>query len=487
MALFNTWAPIAVLILAAFTRLYDLAYPSSLVFDETYYVKDAYSLWHLGYEGNWGATADDTFNEGDPYGLLTNPSYVVHPPLGKWLIGLGMFVFGAGNPFGWRIVVALFGIAAVWLTMKVAKIIFNSTIWSVVAGLFFAIDGVGIVLSRTALLDQILGFFVILGFYFLLKDRQAVRLGSWNRPWLLAMGLALGAATAVKWSGLYFIAVFVIYVLLSDANFNAKIHRSIELKSEGPLPKRFWIVPSMTQGIRSALLVTVPAFIIYLASWTGWFVTSDGWNRQWAIANPAKGIFSWVPDALQSLWHYHLEIYSFHVNLHTSHTYASNPLTWPFMLRPTSFFWDSKASGCFLDSASQDCSSAISALGNPIIWWAAILAFGVLISSWFRTRDKTTSLIGLGLAAGYLPWIALMNRTVFEFYAIAFAPWVFLLLVAGLRAWFRNSQRPKAAANWIFGFIVLVVLTSVFFYPVWTGMWIGYDFWRLHMWLPSWI
>ena len=487
MALFNTWAPIAVLILAAFTRLYDLAYPSSLVFDETYYVKDAYSLWHLGYEGSWSATADDTFNEGDPYGLLTNPSYVVHPPLGKWLIGLGMFVFGAGNPFGWRIVVALFGIAAVWLTMKVAKIIFNSTIWSVVAGLFFAIDGVGIVLSRTALLDQILGFFVILGFYFLLKDRQAVRLGSWNRPWLLAMGLALGAASAVKWSGLYFIAVFVIYVLLSDANFNAKIHRNIEIKSEGPLPKRFWIVPSITQGIRSALLVTVPAFIIYLASWTGWFVTSDGWNRQWAIANPAKGIFSWVPDALQSLWHYHLEIYSFHVNLHTSHTYASNPLTWPFMLRPTSFFWDSKASGCLLDTANQDCSSAISALGNPIIWWAAILAFGVLISSWFRTRDKTTSLIGLGLAAGYVPWIALMNRTVFEFYAIAFAPWVFLLLVAGLRAWFRNSQRPKAAANWIFGFIVLVVLTSAFFYPVWTGMWIGYDFWRLHMWLPSWI
>ena len=487
MALFNTWAPIAVLILAAFLRLYNLAYPTSLVFDETYYVKDAYSLWHLGYEGNWGSTDDDSFNKGDPYGLLTNPAFVVHPPLGKWLIGLGMFVFGAGNPFGWRIVVALFGIASVWLTMKVAKIIFNSTIWSVLAGLFFAIDGVGIVLSRTGLLDQILGFFAILGFYFLLRDRQAVRLGSWNRPWLLAMGLTLGAATAVKWSGLYFIAVFVTYVVLSDANFNAKIHTNIERQSEGPLPKRFWIVPSITQTIRSGLLVTIPAFIVYLASWTGWLVTKDGWDRNWAEQNPVTGIFAWVPKALQSLWHYHAEIYNFHVNLHTSHTYASNPLTWPFMLRPTSFFWESKTSGCFLDTATQDCSSAITALGNPIIWWAAILAFGVLVSSWFRTMDKTTTLIGLGLVAGFVPWIALMNRTVFEFYVIAFEPWVIFLLVAGLRAWFKNSERPKRAANFISGFVILTVLVSVFFYPIWTAMWIGYDFWRLHMWLPSWI
>ncbi|CAB4690721.1 MAG: phospholipid carrier-dependent glycosyltransferase [Actinobacteria bacterium] len=487
MALFNTWAPLAVLFLAAFLRLYNLAYPTSLVFDETYYVKDAYSLWHLGYEGNWGSTADDSFNKGDPYGLLTNPAFVVHPPLGKWLIGLGMFVFGAGNPFGWRIVVALFGIAAVGVTKEVAKIIFNSTIWSVLAGLFFAIDGVGIVLSRTGLLDQILGFFAILGFYFLLRDRQAVRLGSWNRPWLLAMGLALGAATAVKWSGLYFIAVFVLYVVLSDANFNAKIHTNIERQSEGPLPKRFWIVPSITQTIRSGLLVTVPAFFVYLTSWTGWLVTKDGWDRNWAEQNPVTGIFAWVPKALQSLWHYHAEIYNFHVNLHTSHTYASNPLTWPFMLRPTSFFWESKTSGCFLDTATQDCSSAITALGNPIIWWAAILAFGVLVSSWFRTMDKTTTLIGLGLVAGFVPWIALMNRTVFEFYVIEFEPWVILLLVAGLRAWFKNSERPTRAANFISGFVILTVLVSVFFYPIWTGMWIGYDFWRLHMWLPSWI
>ena len=111
----------------------------------------------------------------------------------------------------------------------------------------------------------------------------------------------------------------------------------------------------------------------------------------------------------------------------------------------------------------------------------------VLIASWFRTRDKTIVLLATGLFAGYVPWLLLPNRTMFEFYVISFSPWIMLILVAGLRAWFQNSAKPKTAANWIAGYLSVAALTSAFFYPIWTGMWISYDFWRLHMWLPSWI
>lgn len=486
-ALLEFWAPLAIIAFAAVLRLYNLAYPNSLVFDETYYVKDAYSLLHGGFERDWSDSADESFKAGSPTGLLDDPSFIVHPPLGKWLIGFGMMVFGAGNPFGWRIVVALFGIGAVWFTMKSAKLIFKSTLWASVAGLFMAIDGVGIVLSRTALLDQILGFFVILAFFFLLKDKAQFRLSSWNRPWLYSMGIALGLATAVKWSGLYFIFAFLLYIVLSEAHLNYRIQKRIEYKVDVELPKSLWLSPSIYQAIRNSVLVLIPAFVLYLTSWTGWFLSDKAWSRNWAAepGHALTGIFAWVPSSLQSLWHYHTEIYNFHINLHASHPYASNPLTWPFMLRPTSFFWDEQKDGCLLTSAN--CVSAITALGNPIIWWAAILAIGVLGASWFRTRDKTTTLLALGLFAGYLPWILLQGRTAFEFYAVAFSPWIILLLVAGLMAWFRNSFNPKRAANWIAGFVLLTVLSSAFFYPIWSGMWIGYDFWQLRMWLPSWI
>jgi dolichyl-phosphate-mannose--protein O-mannosyl transferase len=149
------------------------------------------------------------------------------------------------------------------------------------------------------------------------------------------------------------------------------------------------------------------------------------------------------------------------------------------MLRPTSFFWDDKLGGTVV--------SAITALGNPVIWWSAVLAAGVLFAAWFRTRDKTTTLISVGLIAGYVPWMLLTNRTVFEFYVVAFEPWVILLLVAGLRSWFRNTEYRYRTANFISGFALLSILVSAFFYPIWTGMWISYEFWHWRMWLPSWI
>lgn len=167
--------PLAIMALAALFRLFDLGLPNTLVFDETYYVKDAYSLLLNGVELDWQSDSDDQFASGDTSGLTGDPSFVVHPPLGKWLIAVGLLVFGQGNSFGWRIVVALLGIASVWLGMKCAERIFESKIWANLAGLFLAIDGVGIVLSRTALLDQILGFFALLAFYFLLRDLNEIQ------------------------------------------------------------------------------------------------------------------------------------------------------------------------------------------------------------------------------------------------------------------------------------------------------------------------
>src|SRR5699024_3217577 len=70
---------------AALWRLVELGRPSRLVFDETYYVKQAYSLLHLGYEGRWAENPDINFAAGVFTDLSTNADYVVHPPLGKWM------------------------------------------------------------------------------------------------------------------------------------------------------------------------------------------------------------------------------------------------------------------------------------------------------------------------------------------------------------------------------------------------------------------
>ena len=375
-------APWLVILLAAFLRLWNLGYPNKLVFDETYYVKDAWTLWRTGAEKAWPQDANAAFESGQVNGFLNDPSFVVHPPLGKWMMGLGMWVFGPEHSFSWRISVALLSIAAVGLIMMIAKILFQTQVWAVAAGFLFAIDGHAIVLGRTGLLDGILMFFALLAFYFLLRHLQSRKLGkpTWAQPWLLAAGVTLGAATAVKWSGLYFLAAFGLYVAISDA---IERRQSAIAKSEDGqrLSVRAWLVPSALQGIISFVLMVPSALATYLASWSGWLLTTNGYDR-----NSHE-------NSLMSLWQYHLDAYGFHINLHTPHSYASSPLTWLFAIRPTSFFYEGLAEGEGGCASVSGCSSAITALGNPLIWLPAADAVLLLVYLFVTRKSKVGGLI----------------------------------------------------------------------------------------------
>ena len=457
-----------IIALAAFLRLWNLGYPKKLVFDETYYVKDAWTLWNTGAEKSWPQDANVAFEAGHANTFLNDPSFVVHPPLGKWIIGAGMWAFGPDNAFSWRISVALLSIAAVGLIMMVAKILFQTQIWALTAGFLFAIDGHAIVLGRTGLLDSILMFFVLLAFYFLLRHLQSRTFDrpTWRQPWLLAVGASLGAATAVKWSGLYFLAAFGLYVVFSQALENRKRSEANE-----------WIVPSILQAAISFVVMIPIALATYLASWTGWLVTSGGYDRD-SDSNP-----------LVALWKYHQDAYNFHVNLHTPHSYASNPLTWLFAIRPTSFFYEGLSAGQDGCTSNTGCSSAITALGNPFIWWPAAAAVFLLVYLFITRKSRVGGLILLGIAAGYLPWLAFMNRTVFQFYAIAFLPWMILALVYVIRMYLhtRTVEELPRAIRMAGGYLGLVFAVSLFFIPIWIGTWTPYWYWHLHMWLPSWI
>lgn len=468
-----------VLALAAVLRLFSLQIPGNLIFDETYYVKDAWTLTNLGYESSWKEGADDAWAHGNPNGYNTSASFVVHPPLGKLLIGLGLHLLGPEHPLSWRIVNALFGIAAVWLLMKVAQRLLDSPTWAIVAGFLFAIDGMPIVMSRVALLDGFLMFFALLAFYFLLLDRQQARvkytlmaLGKgrsviWGRPWLVATAVALGLATAIKWSGLYFALFFGLYVVISET----LLRRRYKIKG--------WLYEGAVYQTLANLVLMVPVYVgVYLATWTGWLTTKGGWDR------------NVDPNPLLALIRYHQDAYNFHVNLRTPHTYQANPLTWLFQLRPTSMFYDSLQSGergC--TSLANGCSSAVTALGNPFIWWAATAALFYLLYHYLRYRNRTEGLILLGVAAGYLPWMLYLQRTVFQFYVIAFEPWLILALVYVLRSlWHRPKiGRFTNPRLHITTFLVVVTLTSAFFLTIWLAIWTPYPLWLAHMWLPSWI
>ena len=500
MRLWYWGGPIAVTLLAAVLRLVRLGDPRSLVFDETFYVKDAWTLLHLGYEASWPDKADQSFNAGDVGIFTTGGSYVAHPPLGKWMIALGLRVFGAQDTVGWRISTAIVGILAVFLLVVIARKLFNSTLLATIAGGLFAIDGHAIVMSRTALLDNFAMIFTLLGFGAILLDRakSAGQLSLWLarradagrridwgpaiwwRPWLVAAGILFGAATAVKWSGLYFLAAFALYSLVVDA---------VARRAAG-IP--FWISGTIFRQGPVTFLLTIPlAAVAYLASWTGWFATRGGYYRNWAEVpgNAATGFFSRVPHSVQSFLHYQASVYDFNVNEHTAHPYSANPFTWLLLLRPTAFYYVGQAQGeggCSFSS----CAEYVTSIANPILWWAATGALLYLVYRLVRYREWRVGLILMGSVAGYLPWLLYSNRTIFQFYAIVFEPYLILglVLVIGLILGRRTDStvRRTRGVGVVAVFLFFVVLVSAFFYPVWTGMQVPEVFARLHYWLPGW-
>ena len=470
-------APTLITLVAAVLRLWNLANPHAFVFDETYYVKDAWSQWNLGYASTWPDDANERFLAGETDIFTTTGSFVVHPPLGKMLIGLGMALFGPESTFGWRIAAAVFGTATVLLLYVVARSLTGSIAFASIAAGLMAIDGLAIVLSRVALLDIFLTFFILLAFWFVLLDRRRhlARLEAafgaapedeggpprgvvfWNRPWLLAAGAAVGAATAVKWSGVYVAAGLGVFLVVVDALERRRARR------EG------WVTGGLLQGAVSFVLFIPVALVVYVASWTGWLVTDGGYGR-----NPGEG------GALQNLIAYHQAIYSFHVGLTSGHSYASPAWQWPLLLRPTSMYY------------SDDAGTVqnIYSMPNPLIWYASVAAAVYLVWRFAVSRDWRHAVVLLGIGVTYVPWLLYPERTIFQFYTIAILPFLLLALTFALRdiaARTGDEYRRRTGQRLVGVFLGMALLLSAFWYPILSASPVPFLYWQLHNWLPSWV
>ena len=405
-------------------RLWNLASPKGKIFDEVYYATNAQSLLQNGVEID------------SKTGLA---QFIVHPPTGKWLIAIGIKLFGY-NEFGWRFAAALIGSLSIVLMYFTAKKLFNNQLLSVFAAALISMDGLHLVHSRIALLDIFLLFFIQIAVLALLHQKY----------WLSA--IALGLATSVKWSGLYVLIVFALLVLIMDY----RKHRY--LGSEKPIRQVIDNFP-----IRFLQFGIAPA-LIYLSSWIGWFLTNNGWSRNWS-ANP-----------LRSLWHYHSEILNFHAKLSEPHPYDANPWSWLIQGRPTSFFYETPK-----NCGGTRCSQEILALGTPILWWLATIALFVTIGFWVSKREWQAEILLVVIGASYLPWFAIQDRTMFSFYAIAFEPFILLTLVYLLSKVLKHQRRIAISIG------AIVLINFLYFLPIFLGLPITYNSWHDRMWLPSWI
>ncbi|MDN5763494.1 MAG: phospholipid carrier-dependent glycosyltransferase [Microlunatus sp.] len=497
------WLVTVVVTAVAFVlRVVHLGRPNALIFDETYYAKDAYSLLRFGYERAWPSDANDKIIAGNPDVMNQAAAFVVHPPVGKWLIAVGEQLFGMTS-VGWRVAPLIAGTLLVLVLIRLVRRVSRSTLIGGIAGLLLAFDGLAYVMSRVALLDIFLAFFVVAGVACLAADRDWFRNrladhlerhgladlgdrfgpGLAVRPWRIAAGVCFGLAIGSKWSALYVLAAFALLSLAWDVGAR---------RLAGAGSRSY--VGIIRDGVPAFVSLVVLAGFVYLSTWASWLTTSGGYDRAWAAQHPEATTTRLLGAPLASLIQFHRDIWDFHtgdfINTQT-HSYDAKPIGWLLLVRPLSMHYQgdipAASQGC---SGPDTCVSAVLAIGTPALWWAGVIALIAAAILWVGARDWRFSIPVVGVLAAWLPWFAYDTRPVFYFYAIAVVPFTVMavaLCLGRLISDARAGDRRMIGGVLAGAFITLVAANFAWFYPILSGEPITHAQWLARMWFRSWI
>ena len=442
-----SWRPRDALALAAVTlaggliRLWRVTVPDRIVFDEAYYAHDACVFVRPAAAcGGIG----EAFSE-------------EHPLLGKWIVAAGIKMFGY-EPFGWRIMSVVAGTAAIALLFLLARRLLGSTVAATLAAGLLAADGMHVVLSRVAMLDVFVTTFSLATVLFVVIDRDRERPGRErngrervaDRPWLLAAGVAGGAAVATKWSGLPFLAMSAVLVLVWDR----RARRAAPASGGSSAPRWAGL------GLVAVALILVP-LVIYVVSFAG---RLDGqllalpWQHDsWAWAFVRRQV----------------RMLSFHADLAGAYPYESPAWSWPLLKRPVVFAFEVEA-GRFRE---------ILALGNPVVWWGGAAATIACAVRWLRARGGPEGVVLAGVAAGYLWWLPVTSSRSFSFlfYLTPAVPFLCLALArVAQRTW--DSVAGRAASAVV---ALAAVMALVFFLPVLTFRPLDGGDWASRLWFTA--
>jgi len=498
--------PLLITVFSGWLRFNRLSAPNAVMFDETYYAKDAWSILKHGVEWNWlssppysaeyannqiiaGHFSEHLFQACSGTGC---GEYVVQPELGKLLIAVGEWMYGL-TTLGWRFASAVFGTLAILVMCRVARRITRSTLLGCTAGLLLSLDGLEFVLSRTGILDIFLMFFLLASFGALIVDRdvsrgrlaEAVVLrpadeagpGLGIRKWRIIAGIMLGLACASKQYAIWYVFAFAALCIAWDLG----ARRTAGLR-------RPWRGALVRDGKWLLLTLGLIPLVTYVLTWMNWFVTNTGYSRDYAQQH---GTNIPVISQLYSLYEYHKEMLQFGVGLSVPHPYQSQPWDWFVISRPVAFYWESYSDPAGLHPWPNPKTTGpyvreVLAIGNPAIWWLSIPAIAVCLVWWLTRRDWRAGTALLCIFAGWASWLPFVSRTKFYYYALEFEPFIIICIVLCLGLILGPAtarlRRRTIGAVLVGGYVVAVLIVFWYFYPILTGQVLTYSDWLSHMW-----
>ncbi len=502
---------IAIFVLSLALRFWGLGRFNTLVFDEVYYAKFAQNY------------------------LSQTPFFDGHPPLGKYIIAVGMWLSSyfpfwqdtvnvltgvARSPWSYRWINALFGAFIPLIVAGIAYQLSYRRSFAFLAGLFTACDGIFLVESRYALINQYIVIFGLLGQWLLLIALANTK--KQRKLYLILSGISFGAAIATKWNGLFFlIGVYLNWMLAwLKQHFTAKNRRNntksiLETDqyyvSTEELRKSTATLTAPQQTTAKSLLLPLQK-IGQLKIFTAAFYLG--------IIPLITYSLIWIPHLLQNpklnFIEVHTHILSFHGRLGGNtadiHPYCAAWYKWPLLTRPIAYFYQTASSanetvsiiGPPLPSNTGKIIYDVHAMGNPLLWWfgfAALmfLAVAVLLKQIIipSIKEKRLSLnssfsldtgialyLILNYAANLLPWVK-VNRCVFIYHYMTAVVFAFMALAWLIDKCLRSYHIELRAFGLTITFLIIIAFG--FWMPIYLGLPLSAEAYKLRMLFTSWI
>jgi len=338
------------------------------------------------------------------------------------------------NAFGWRLPGVLMAALLALGLYLLTRDLLASVRAARVAGFLVAFDFMTFSQSRIGTPDIYVAAFLVFAYWGVYRALNAA--GRRQAAWFTGAGLALGAACASKWIGVYGAAA-----LLAGTAVWVSLHRDLRAR----------VVP--LAGQVAVTLVALP-IAIYLASYSLYFASGHS--------------FADFLTLQRSMYHYH-------ATLDAPHPAGSPWWSWPLVLKPVWFYSHA------VQTDRGPATAVIYDGGNLAIWWPTVPALiGLTLLAW-RRRVATWGVPPWAALGQWLPWVR-VTRVTFLYHFFSVVPFG----MAAIAFWVDRGLRHRRWRNWVIAYLALVVVLFVLIYPWISGIPIRDQDLANYQWLTSW-
>lgn len=426
---------------------YDASYLNGTYFDEIYHARTAYENNHEYPVYEW-----------------------THPPLGKYIISLGMRIFGE-NPFGWRFSGALFGVLMIPVLYLLALKIFKKRFYATCAAILLAVDFMHFSQSRISTIDVYGTFFVLL-MYYLFYDYfyyKSIVVGyKKSLLILLATGIAFGLGCASKWIGVYAGGGLAILFFWSKINEYIDWKKAL-IQTRGKMTS--WLQDFFHNHIVKTcswccvFFILIP-IVIYSLSYVPTYLDVEGQDYTVIIKNQ------------QSMFTYHSKTV-----VDSTHPFSSRWYQWPTLAKPLLAYRGNNVGSAqeakYLETHSEqetqtyvkenklnELSSSITIMGNPFIFWLSIIFVPLSILIAIYKKERGMYLVFVAIALQFLPWV-LVERTTYIYHFFSCVPFIILCIIHVFKSLLGDTKDCKIT---LVTYVVICTILFLAFYPVISGL-----------------